>query len=101
MKGHICSDLDGSLRVPFEHQVKVLACFPLQALSSLPGRLCELLRSLHVHSLKNEEVLLLKDSRRLAEHKDAGSQVGDRTFTVKERYQCVNTRRDSDAGNPR
>ncbi|KAF1382998.1 hypothetical protein PFLUV_G00149660 [Perca fluviatilis] len=45
-----------------------------QALSSMPGGLCELLRSLHVHSLKNDEVLLLKDSRRLAEHKDAGPQ---------------------------
>lgn len=45
-----------------------------QALSSLPGGLCELLRSLHAHSLKNDEVLLLKDSRRLAEHKDVGLQ---------------------------
>lgn len=46
-----------------------------QALSSLTGGLCELLRSVYVHSLKNDEVLLLKDSRRLAEHKDAGPQV--------------------------
>ncbi|KAM9710186.1 A-kinase anchor protein 11 isoform 1-T1 [Menidia menidia] len=45
-----------------------------QALSSLPGSLCELLRSLHVHSLKNDEVLLLKDSRRLPEHRDAAPQ---------------------------
>ncbi|XP_068184601.1 A-kinase anchor protein 11 isoform X2 [Antennarius striatus] len=45
-----------------------------QALSSLPGRLGELLRSLHIHSLKNDEVLLLKGSRRLAEHKDSGPQ---------------------------
>ncbi|XP_040057503.2 A-kinase anchor protein 11 isoform X1 [Gasterosteus aculeatus] len=45
-----------------------------QALFSMPGGLCELLRSLHVHSLKNDEVVLLKDSRRLAEHKDAGPQ---------------------------
>ncbi|XP_041857162.1 A-kinase anchor protein 11 isoform X2 [Melanotaenia boesemani] len=45
-----------------------------QALSSLPGGLCELLRSLHVHSLKNDEVLMLKDSRRLAEHRDTGPQ---------------------------
>ncbi|XP_062287512.1 A-kinase anchor protein 11 isoform X3 [Scomber scombrus] len=45
-----------------------------QALSSLPAGLCELLRSLHVQSLKNDEVLLFKDSRRLAEHKDAGPQ---------------------------
>ncbi|KAM9347204.1 A-kinase anchor protein 11 [Symphorus nematophorus] len=45
-----------------------------QALLSLPGGLCDLLRSLHIHSLKNDEVLLLKDSRRLAEHKDGGPQ---------------------------
>ncbi|XP_071382431.1 A-kinase anchor protein 11 [Centroberyx affinis] len=46
----------------------------LQALSSLPGELCELLRSLHIHGLRNDEVLLLKDSRRLAERKDPGAQ---------------------------
>ncbi|XP_042283105.1 A-kinase anchor protein 11 isoform X3 [Thunnus maccoyii] len=45
-----------------------------QALSSLPAGLCELLRSLHVHGLKNDEVLLLRDTRRLADHKDAGPQ---------------------------
>uniref|UniRef100_A0A3Q2DZH8 A kinase (PRKA) anchor protein 11 n=1 Tax=Cyprinodon variegatus TaxID=28743 RepID=A0A3Q2DZH8_CYPVA len=45
-----------------------------QALSSLPGGLCELLRSLHAHSLKNDEVLLLRDSRRLPEHRDHGPQ---------------------------
>ncbi|KAF3694436.1 A-kinase anchor protein 11 [Channa argus] len=44
-----------------------------QALSSLGG-LCELLRSVHVPGLKNDEVLLLRDSRRLAENKDAGPQ---------------------------
>ncbi|XP_068602754.1 A-kinase anchor protein 11 [Brachionichthys hirsutus] len=45
-----------------------------QALSSLPAYLGELLRSLHIHSLKNDEVLLLKDSRGLAEPEDAGPQ---------------------------
>ncbi|XP_078030857.1 A-kinase anchor protein 11 isoform X2 [Epinephelus lanceolatus] len=45
-----------------------------QALLSMPGGLCELLRSLHVQGLKNDEVLLLKDTRRLAEHKDGGPQ---------------------------
>lgn len=53
-------------------------CLPLplpQALLSMPGGLCELLRSLHVQGLKNDEVLLLKDTRRLAEHKDSGPQV--------------------------
>ncbi|XP_014029377.2 A-kinase anchor protein 11 isoform X1 [Salmo salar] len=46
----------------------------LQALSSLPGDLVELLRSLHVTSLKNEEVLLLKDSRRSADRRDSSTQ---------------------------
>lgn len=55
-----------------------------QDLSPLPGGLCELLRSLHVHSLKNDEVLLLKVSRRLAEHKYTRPQVGDRAFMSKE-----------------
>lgn len=53
-----------------------------QALSSLPGGLCELLRSLHVHSIKNDEVLLLKDSRRLPEHKDEGPQCWLKTVCV-------------------
>ncbi|XP_047456490.1 A-kinase anchor protein 11 isoform X2 [Mugil cephalus] len=53
-----------------------------QALSSLPGGLCELLRSLHVHSLKNDEVLLLKDSRRLAEHIDTRPQCWLKTVCV-------------------
>lgn len=54
--------------------------FSPQSLSSLPGGLYELLRSLHVHSLKNDEVLLLKDPHRQAELKDAEPQVGDRPF---------------------
>ncbi|XP_072253450.1 A-kinase anchor protein 11 isoform X2 [Leuresthes tenuis] len=53
-----------------------------QALSSLPGGLCELLRSLHVHSLRNDEVLLLKDSRRLAEHRDVGPQCSLKAVCV-------------------
>ncbi|KAK5920401.1 hypothetical protein CgunFtcFv8_024215 [Champsocephalus gunnari] len=53
-----------------------------QAMLSLPGGLCELLRSLHVHSLKNDEVLLLKDSRRLTEHKDAGPHCWLKTVCV-------------------
>lgn len=54
---------------------RLTSCSPSQALSCLPGELCELLRSLHIHGLRNNEVLLLKDSRRLAERKDAGVQV--------------------------
>ncbi|KAF3843646.1 hypothetical protein F7725_002495 [Dissostichus mawsoni] len=42
----------------------------------------QLLRSLHVHSLKNDEVLLLKDSRRLTEHKDAGPHCWLKTVCV-------------------
>ncbi|XP_034416703.1 A-kinase anchor protein 11 isoform X2 [Cyclopterus lumpus] len=53
-----------------------------RALFSMPAGLCELLRSLHVHTLKNDEVLLLKDSRRLAEHKDAGLQCWLKTVCV-------------------
>ncbi|XP_063743820.1 A-kinase anchor protein 11 isoform X2 [Eleginops maclovinus] len=53
-----------------------------QAMLSMPGGLCELLRSLHVHSLKNDEVLLLKDSRRLTEHKDAGPHCWLKTVCV-------------------
>lgn len=79
----------GILQFQFDLQAKLLLCFIPKALSSLPGGLCELLRSLHVHSLKNDEVLLLKDSRRLAEHKDAGPQVGDRPFILKECAQSA------------
>lgn len=50
-------------------------CILLQALSSLPAWLSELLRSLHVHSLKSEEVLLLKDPRRPVERRDGELQV--------------------------
>ncbi|KAM9485228.1 A-kinase anchor protein 11-like isoform 1-T1 [Salvelinus alpinus] len=46
----------------------------LQALSSLPGDLAELLRSPHVTSLRNEEVLLLKDSRKPADRRDSTTQ---------------------------
>lgn len=68
-------------------QAKLPLCVSPQMLSSLPGGLCELLRSLHVHSLKNDEVLLLRDSRRLAEFRDAGPQVGCRPFIMKESAQ--------------
>ncbi|XP_031417034.1 A-kinase anchor protein 11 isoform X2 [Clupea harengus] len=40
-----------------------------------PPDMAELLRSLHVHSLKNEEVLLLKDSKKILERKDSLSQT--------------------------
>lgn len=53
-----------------------------KTLSSLPVGLCELLRSLHFQSLKNDEVLLLRDFRRLADYKDAGPQVENRIFTL-------------------
>ncbi|KAJ8013011.1 hypothetical protein DPEC_G00048870 [Dallia pectoralis] len=46
----------------------------LQALSSLSGELAELLRSPHVTSLRNEEVLLLKDSRRLTDRRESATQ---------------------------
>lgn len=49
-------------------------------MSSLPVGLCELLRSFHFQSLKNDEVLLLRDSRRLADYKDVGAQVETRNL---------------------
>ncbi|KAJ8351692.1 hypothetical protein SKAU_G00231680 [Synaphobranchus kaupii] len=48
----------------------------LQALAAAPGDVIELLRSLHVPSLRDEEVLLLKDSKNLLEKKDSSSQNG-------------------------
>lgn len=75
----------------YDLQANVLLCRCLlpQALSSLTGGLCELLRPVHIHGLKNDEVLLLKECRRLAEPKDAGTQVGDRVFMVKECAQSA------------
>ncbi|XP_017287308.1 A-kinase anchor protein 11 isoform X2 [Kryptolebias marmoratus] len=83
-KKELCSvGLELPARDPTRLTEMVFVCLPgqsegdnitQQVLSSLPGGLCELLRSLHVHSLKNDEVLLLKDSRRLAEHRDSGPQ---------------------------
>ncbi|XP_017566345.1 A-kinase anchor protein 11 isoform X3 [Pygocentrus nattereri] len=50
--------------------------FTLQALTSLSAELMELLRSLHIHTLKDEEVLFLKDPKRPFERKDGVSQAG-------------------------
>ncbi|XP_073668034.1 A-kinase anchor protein 11 isoform X2 [Paramisgurnus dabryanus] len=47
----------------------------LQALTSLSTEMMELLRSLHVHTLKDEEILLLKDPKRPFEKKDNISQA--------------------------
>ncbi|XP_012731812.2 A-kinase anchor protein 11 isoform X1 [Fundulus heteroclitus] len=63
--------------------------FTQQALSTLPGGLCELLRSLHTHSLKNDEVLLLKDSRRLADHRDVGPQCWLKAVCVLRQNPCT------------
>ncbi|XP_067111232.1 A-kinase anchor protein 11 isoform X1 [Osmerus mordax] len=48
--------------------------FNLQSLACLPGELSELLRSVHVHSLRPDEVLLLKDSRRPPDRTDPATQ---------------------------
>ncbi|KAJ8247057.1 hypothetical protein GJAV_G00258270 [Gymnothorax javanicus] len=48
----------------------------LQALATAPGDVSELLRSLHVPSLRDEELLLLRDSKNLLEKKDSCSQNG-------------------------
>lgn len=49
---------------------------------SLPVGLCELLRPHHIQNLKQDEVLLLKDYRRILDHKDAPSQVLCRAVCV-------------------
>ncbi|XP_053482872.1 A-kinase anchor protein 11 isoform X3 [Ictalurus furcatus] len=49
--------------------------FTLQAVTSLSTELLELLRSLHVHTLKDEEVLLIKDPKRTLDRKDGISQT--------------------------
>ncbi|MBN3295062.1 AKA11 protein, partial [Amia calva] len=47
----------------------------MQAQPSIPVDLIDLLRSLHVHSLKDEEMLLLKDTKKHMEKKDSISQT--------------------------
>ncbi|KAI5107143.1 A-kinase anchor protein 11 isoform X1, partial [Silurus meridionalis] len=51
--------------------------FTLQAsaVTSLSTEMLELLKSLHVHTLKDEEVLLIKDSKRSLDRKDVISQT--------------------------
>uniref|UniRef100_A0A8C1QLE9 A kinase (PRKA) anchor protein 11 n=1 Tax=Cyprinus carpio TaxID=7962 RepID=A0A8C1QLE9_CYPCA len=56
--------------------------FTLQALTSLSTEMMELLRSLHVHTLKDEEILLLKDPKRPFERKDSVSQACSRVLCI-------------------
>ncbi|KAG1945305.1 A-kinase anchor protein 11 isoform X2 [Pimephales promelas] len=56
--------------------------FTLQALTSLSTEMMELLRSLHVHTLKDEEILLLKDPKRPFERKDSVSQGCSRALCI-------------------
>ncbi|XP_026128290.1 A-kinase anchor protein 11-like isoform X3 [Carassius auratus] len=56
--------------------------FTLQALTSLSTEMMELLRSLHVYALKDEEILLLKDPKRPFERKDSVSQVCSRALCI-------------------
>lgn len=44
-------------------------------MTSISIELLDLLRSLHIHTLKDEEVLLVKDPKRNLERKDGISQV--------------------------
>ncbi|XP_076841638.1 A-kinase anchor protein 11 isoform X2 [Brachyhypopomus gauderio] len=76
----VVSELQDSQCVPEIHFV----CLPryadgedfmLQALTSLSSDLTELLGSLHVQTLKDEEVLLLKDSKQPFERKDGISHI--------------------------
>ncbi|XP_048048964.1 A-kinase anchor protein 11 isoform X2 [Megalobrama amblycephala] len=56
--------------------------FTLQALTSLSTEMMELLRSLRVHTLKDEEILLLKDPKRPFERKDSVSQACSRALCI-------------------
>ncbi|XP_052461487.1 A-kinase anchor protein 11 isoform X1 [Carassius gibelio] len=56
--------------------------FTLQTLTSLSTEMMELLRSLHVHTLKDEEILLLKDPKRPFERKDSVSQACSRVLCI-------------------
>ena len=47
-----------------------------KSLGCLPGELSGLLRSVHVHGLRRDEVLLLKDSRRPPDRTEPVRQVG-------------------------
>ncbi|KAF5905897.1 A-kinase anchor protein 11 isoform X1, partial [Clarias magur] len=49
--------------------------FTLQAVTLLSSELLELLRSLHVHTLRDEEVLLIKDPKRTLDRKDGMFQT--------------------------
>ncbi|XP_026865351.2 A-kinase anchor protein 11 isoform X2 [Electrophorus electricus] len=69
-----------SLCVPEIHFVCLPSCadredFTLQGLTCLSTELAELLGSLHVRTLKDEEVLLLKDPKQHFERKDGISQI--------------------------
>ncbi|XP_016374822.1 A-kinase anchor protein 11 isoform X3 [Sinocyclocheilus rhinocerous] len=56
--------------------------FTLQALTSLSTEMMELLRSLHVHTLNDEGILLLKDPKRPFERKDSVSQACSRVLCI-------------------
>lgn len=60
-------------------------------MTSLSTELSELLRSLHVHTLKDEEVLLIKDPKRTLDRKDGISQVHYLSDTMFKKYawMCV------------
>ncbi|XP_060732405.1 A-kinase anchor protein 11 isoform X1 [Tachysurus vachellii] len=58
--------------------------FTLQAVISLSAELVELLRSLHVQTLKDEEVLLIKDPKRTFDRKDRVSQTN-----LSSRAMCI------------
>lgn len=56
---------------------------------SLSAELLELLRSLHVQTLKDEEVLLIKDPKRTFDRKDGVSQVHYLSGTMFTKYACM------------
>ncbi|XP_057708539.1 A-kinase anchor protein 11 isoform X2 [Corythoichthys intestinalis] len=60
-----------------------------QALASLPAGMCEMLRTFHVHGLRNDEVQLFKDSRRLKDPNDSGPQCWLKAVCVFRHNPCV------------
>lgn len=58
-------------------------------MTSLSAELLELLRSLHIHTLKDEEMLLIKDPKRTLDRKDGISQVHYLAGKMLKKYACL------------
>lgn len=58
-------------------------------MTSLSAESLELLRSHHIRTLKDEEVLLIKDPKRALDKKDGISQVHYLSDKMFKKYACV------------